>query len=140
MRTPSSPLQNHLLAALPNEVLARFGGDLELVSMPLGKMLYEPGEQLSHAYFPSTAIFSLHYVTESGASAETAGVGNEGMLGVSLFMGGDSTASSAVVQTAGQAYRLERKILKAQMAVTDFQQVGQKQVYHPMEFIQLVIM
>ena len=85
---------------------------LELVSLPLGKMLYEPGTQLQHAYFPTTAIVSLHYVTESGASAETAGVGNEGIVGVSLFMGGDTTSSSAVVQTAGHAYQLARGKLK----------------------------
>lgn len=79
--------------------------------MALGQMLYEPGTQLRHAFFPTTSIVSLHYVTESGASAETAGVGNEGVVGVSLFMGGDTTPSSAVVQTAGQAYRLDRHIL-----------------------------
>ena len=80
--------------------------------MPLGEILYEPGGQLQHAYFPTTAIVSLHYVMESGASAETAGVGNEGVVGISLFMGGDTTPSSAVVQTAGHAYRLERSLLK----------------------------
>jgi CRP-like cAMP-binding protein len=75
-------------------------------------MLYEPGGQLKHAYFPTTAIVSLHYVMESGASSESAGVGNEGVVGVSLFMGGDTTSSSAVVQTAGHAYRMEsRKLL-----------------------------
>lgn len=74
-------------------------------------MLYEPGTQLRHAFFPTTSIVSLHYVTATGASAETAGVGNEGVVGVSLFMGGDTTPSSAVVQTAGQAYRLDRHIL-----------------------------
>ena len=79
--------------------------------MPLGKILYEPGEQLLHAYFPTTSIVSLHYVMESGASAETAGVGNEGVVGISLFMGGNTTPSSAVVQTAGHAYRLERRLL-----------------------------
>ena len=84
---------------------------LELVTMRLGDSVYEPGRQLQHAYFPTTAIVSLHYVTESGASAETAGVGNEGVVGVSLFMGGDTTSSSAVVQTAGHAYRLERSVL-----------------------------
>ena len=77
--------------------------------MPLGEMLYEPGGQLQHAYFPTTAIVSLHYVMESGASAEIAGVGNEGVVGISLFMGGDTTPSSAVVQTAGHAYRLDRQ-------------------------------
>jgi len=80
--------------------------------MRLGEMLYEPGGKLRHAYFPTTAIVSLHYVMESGASAESAGVGNEGVVGVSLFMGGDTTPSSAVVQTAGHAYRLESRWLK----------------------------
>ena len=80
--------------------------------MLLGEMLYEPGRQLEHAYFPTTTIVSLHYVMESGASAETAGVGNEGVVGVALFMGGDTTPSSAVVQTAGHAYRLERRFVK----------------------------
>jgi len=108
----NSPNQNHLLAALPTEEFERLSAHLELVSMPIGKMLYEPNEQLQHAYFPTTCIVSLHYVMESGASAETAGVGNEGVVGVSLFMGGNTTSSSAVVQTAGYAYRLERRLLK----------------------------
>ena len=107
-----SPNQNHLLAALPAAEFERLAAHLELVPMPLGEMLYEPGGQLQHAYFPTTAIVSLHYVMESGASAETAGVGNEGVVGVSLFMGGDTTPSSAVVQTAGHAYRLEDRFLK----------------------------
>ncbi len=106
-----NPEQNCLLAALLPTDLASFSADLELVPLPLGQMLYEPGTQLRHAYFPTTSIVSLHYVTESGASAETAGVGNEGVLGVSLYMGGDTTSSSAVVQTAGHAYRLERSLL-----------------------------
>ena len=84
--------------------------------MPLGEILYEPGQQLQHAYFPTTAIVSLHYVMESGASAETAGVGNEGVVGIALFMGGDTTPSSAVVKTAGHAYRLERRLLKEEFA------------------------
>jgi CRP-like cAMP-binding protein len=107
-----SPSQNHLLAALPTVDFEPLAAHLELIALPLGKMLYEPGTQLQHAYFPTTAIVSLHYVTESGASAETAGVGNEGVVGISLFMGGDTTSSSAVVQTAGHAYRLERRRLK----------------------------
>ncbi len=107
-----SPSQNHLLAALPTVDFERLAGYLELVPMAVGQMLYEPGGQLRHAYFPTTSIVSLHYVTESGASAETAGVGNEGMVGVSLIMGGDTTSSSAVVQTAGDAYRLDRHLLK----------------------------
>ena len=105
------PHQNHLLAALPAAEFASLVEHLERVPLALGEMLYEPGSQLRHAYFPTTAIVSLHYVTETGASAETAGVGNEGVVGIALFMGGDTTSSSAVVQTAGQAYRLERRLL-----------------------------
>ena len=108
MSIAPSPNQNHLLAALPTDEFEPLAEQLELVPMPLGQMLYEPGGQLQHAYFPTSCIVSLHYVTESGASAETAGVGSEGVVGVSLFMGGDTTSSSAVVQTAGHAYRLER--------------------------------
>ena len=104
--------QNHLLAALPAKDLALLLPHLECVPLALGQMLYDPGTQMRHAFFLTTSIVSLHYVTESGASAETAGVGNEGMVGVSLFMGGDSTSSSAVVQTAGHAYRLDRHLLK----------------------------
>lgn len=104
--------QNHLLAALPAVDLASFAGHLELVPMPLGEMLYEPGGQLLYAYFPTTSIVSLHYVMESGASAESAGVGNEGVVGVSLFMGGETTPSSAVVLSAGHAYRLASRLLK----------------------------
>jgi len=107
-----SPNQNHLLAALPAAEFARLAAHLELVPMRLGDMLYEPGQQLQHAYFPTTCIVSMHYVMESGASAESAGVGNEGVVGISLFMGGDTTPSSAVVQTAGHAYRLERRLLE----------------------------
>jgi len=107
-----NPSQNHLLAALPTAEFDRLASHLELVPLPLGEVLYEPGEELKHAYFPTTAIVSLHYVTESGASAEPAGVGNEGVVGISLFMGGDSTPSSAVVQTAGHGYRLEARRLK----------------------------
>ena len=112
MSPPHSPNQNHLLAALPTAEFEPLAAHLELVSMPLGKMLYEPGEKLQHAYFPTTSIVSLHYVMESGASAESAGVGNEGVVGISLFMGGDTTPSSAVVQTAGHAYRIQGKLLK----------------------------
>lgn len=111
-----SPQQNHLLAALAPEDFDLFSEHLELVPMPLGQMLYEPGTQLRHAYFPTTSIISLHYVTETGASAETAGVGNEGVLGISLFMGGDTTPSSAVVQTAGHAYRLDRHVLQREFS------------------------
>jgi len=111
MQSPHRPAQNHLLASFPEAELERLSARLELVPMKLGDMLYEPGGQLQHAYFPTTSIVSLHYVTESGGSAEAAGVGNEGVVGVSLFMGGNTTPSSAVVQTAGHAYRLERSVL-----------------------------
>jgi CRP-like cAMP-binding protein len=107
-----SPTQNHLLGALAADELARIAGHLKLVPLPLGEVLYEPGGQLQHAYFPTTAIVSLHYVMATGASAETAGVGNEGIVGIALFMGGDTTPSSAVVKTAGYAYRLDRRVLK----------------------------
>ena len=106
-----SPNQNHLLAALPTAEFEPIAEHLELVPLLLGQMLYEPDGQLQHAYFPTTSIVSLHYVMESGASAETAGVGNEGVVGISLFMGGNTTPSSAVVQTAGHAYRLGRRVL-----------------------------
>ncbi len=104
--------QNLLLAALSPEDLELFAAHMEPVTMRLGDRVYEPGRQLQHAYFPTSAIISLHYVTESGACAETAGVGHEGVVGVSLFLGGESTVSSAVVQTAGHAFRLERSWFK----------------------------
>jgi len=112
MSSPHSPSQNHLLAALPTAEFECLAPHLELVPMLLGHVLYEPGEQLQHAYFPTTAIVSLHYVMASGASAESAGVGNEGVVGISLFMGGDTTPSSAMVQTGGHGYRLPAKLLK----------------------------
>ena len=112
--SPHSPNHNHLLAALPTAEFERLSEHLELVPMLLGHILYEPGDQMQHAYFPTSAIVSLHYVMESGASAESAGVGNEGVVGVSLFMGGNTTPSSAVVQTAGHAYRLPGRLLKAE--------------------------
>jgi CRP-like cAMP-binding protein len=111
---PPNPDQNHLLAALPEADFARLAPQLEQVPMRLGDMLYEPGERLRHVYFPATSIVSLHYVLESGACAESAGVGNEGMVGISLFMGGLTTPSSAVVQTAGIGYRLPAAALKAE--------------------------
>jgi CRP-like cAMP-binding protein len=112
MPTANSPNQNYLLAALPTAEFERLAPHLELVPMLLGESLYEPGGQLQHVYFPTTSIVSLLYVMESGASTEIAGVGNEGILGISLFMGGDTTPSSAVVRTAGHGYRLQGKLLK----------------------------
>lgn len=107
-----SPLQNHLLAALPTEVRDRLFPYLELVPLPLGKVLYESGDTLRSVYFPTDSIVSLLYVMESGASAEISVVGNEGLIGISLFMGGESTPSRAIVQSAGSAYRLLGQRLK----------------------------
>ena len=94
----------------------RLSAHLELVPLRLGATLYEPGGQLAHAYFPTSSIVSLQYVMETGASSSAAEVGNEGMVGVALFMGGNSTTSSAVVQTAGEALRLERGLLKEEFS------------------------
>ena len=109
---PPDPRQNHLLAALPADEYARLLPSLELVPMSLGEALYESGIQMRHVYFPTTSIVSLLYVMEDGSSAEIAVVGNEGIVGVSLFMGGESTSSRAVVQSAGHAYRLKDQLLK----------------------------
>jgi CRP-like cAMP-binding protein len=110
------PQQNHLLDSLPDEVFERLKPTLELVPMPLGQVLYESGGRLNHVYFPTTAIVSLLYVMESGASAEIAIVGNEGILGISLFMGGETTPSRAVVQSAGYGYRLKSQIIKQEFS------------------------
>lgn len=112
MPDPYHPRQNRLLAALPEEEYVRLLPNLEPVPMPLGQVLYESGEQMHHVYFPIDAIVSMLYVMEDGASAEIAVVGNEGVVGVSLFMGGETTPSRAVVQSAGHAYRLKGQILK----------------------------
>lgn len=112
MPASHKPQHNYLLAALPLEVQERLFPHMELVAMPLGKVLYESGDALRHVYFPTDSILSLLYEMESGASAEIAGVGNEGMLGISLFMGGESTPSRAMVQSAGHAYRLLGQRLK----------------------------
>lgn len=108
----SDPRGNHLLAALPAVDFARLADQLELVLLRLGDMLYEPDTQLHYAYFPTSAIISIHYVMASGASAETASVGNDGVLGISLVLGGQTTSSSAVVNTGGYAYRLPSALLK----------------------------
>jgi CRP-like cAMP-binding protein len=106
--------QNQLLAALPKDALERLLPDLELVSLPLGMVLYESGDTMRHVYFPTDSIVSLLYVMESGASAEISVVGNDGMIGVALFMGGESTTSRAIVQSAGSAYRLLGKRFMAE--------------------------
>jgi CRP-like cAMP-binding protein len=111
MAQAADPRKNHLLAALPEAEWARWQPHLEPAAMPLGKSLYESGAKLSHVYFPTTSIVSLLYVMEDGASAEIAVVGNEGLVGVSLFMGGESTTSRAVVQSAGHGFRLRSSLM-----------------------------
>ena len=106
------PKTNHLLASLPAAEWTRWKSQLEEVELPLGEVLYESGATLSHVYFPTTAIVSLLYVMENGASAEIAVVGNEGIVGISLFMGGESTPSRAVVQSAGQGLRMKSQAIK----------------------------
>jgi CRP-like cAMP-binding protein len=107
-----TPHQNHLLDALPARDYDRLAPHLELIPMGLGDVLYESGFQLRYVYFPTTSIISLLYVMEDGASAEIAIVGNEGILGISLFMGGETTPSRAVVQSTGHAFRLKAELLK----------------------------
>ena len=115
--TPHAPIsphagQNRLVAVLPESESARLIPRLEFVKLPLGKALYESGDQLNHVYFPTTAIVSLLYELENGASAEIAVVGFEGIVGIALFMGGDTMPNKAVVQSAGHAYRLNGQVLK----------------------------
>ena len=114
--TPHSPKQNHILAALPEEDFARLQPDLELVPMPLGWAVYESGGHMSYVYFPTTSLVSLLYVMEDGASAEIAITGNCGLVGISLFMGGETTPSRAVVQSAGIGYRLKANTLRKEFA------------------------
>lgn len=119
MINPAALLQNQLLAALPPADLARISDKIEAVPMPLGHVLYESGDQLQHVYFPTNSIISLLYVMEDGSSAEIAIVGSEGIVGISLFMGGETTPSRAIVQSAGQAFRVSSKLLK-----TEFHRAG----------------
>ena len=114
MSVGNNPKSNHLLAALPEVEWARWLPQLEAIKLPLGQVLYESGTIQSHIYFPTTAIVSLLYVMESGASAEIAVVGNEGAVGISLFMGGETTPSRAVVQSAGQGFRLTASVIKGE--------------------------
>ena len=117
MAISPDPRVNQLLAALPEAEWQRWAPQLEAVELPLGEVLYESGATLKHVYFPTTAIVSLLYVMEDGASAEIAVVGNEGLVGVSLFMGGESTPSRAVVQSGGRGFRLKSKVLKEEFAL-----------------------
>jgi CRP-like cAMP-binding protein len=108
------PQQNHLLAALSTDTYSRLQPHLELMSFPLGMVLYESGDTLHHVYFPLDSIVSLLYVMKNGASAEISVVGNEGLIGIALFMGGESTTNRAIVQSAGHAYRLKGQRLKSE--------------------------
>ena len=112
MTDPVDPRQNRLLACLPDAEWQRLVPQLELIDLPLGKVLYESGEQLNFVYFPTSAIVSLLYVLDNGASAEIAVVGYEGVVGISIFMGGGSTPSRAVVQSAGKGYRLPAEVVQ----------------------------
>ena len=106
--------QNYLFHSIPTEEWERLAPLIEPVDLPLGKVLYEPGMKMSHVYFPSTAIVSLLYALENGSSAEIAIVGNEGIVGISIFMGGESTSSRAVVQSAGKGYRIKSSVILAE--------------------------
>jgi CRP-like cAMP-binding protein len=117
MSSPHNPRQNHLLAALPAVDYTRLLPNLELLPMSLGWVAYESGNEMGHVYFPTTSIVSLLYVMENGSSAEIAIIGNEGLVGISLFMGGETTPNRAVVQSAGYGYRLKAKVLKREFAL-----------------------
>lgn len=120
MSSIHDPNQNHLLSALLDAEFDRLAPHLELVPMLLGDVLYESGAKMQYVYFPTTSIISMHYLLENGGSSEIAGVGNEGMLGISIFMGGDTTPSRAIVQTGGHGYRL-----KAHLLMEEFNRSGQ---------------
>jgi len=110
-------LMNHLLAALPADEFARLKPDLQPVSLSLGKVLYESGDKMTHIYFPTTAIISLLYIMENGATAEIGIAGNNGLIGIALFMGGETTSSRAIVQSAGDAVRMKSADLKTAFAL-----------------------
>ena len=131
--SPHSPAQNRLLAALSAEDYQHLLPELELIPMPLGWAIYESGGHQNYLYFPTTSIVSLLYVMENGASAEIAITGNEGLVGISLFMGGESTPSRAVVQSAGNGYRLKASVLKTEFAL------GGRLQYLALHFTQALI-
>lgn len=132
-RSAPVPEENHLLAALSEDTRSRLFPFLELVALPLGKVLYEPGDKLRHVYFPTDCIVSLLYVMENGASAEISVVGNEGLIGIALFMGGESTPSRAIVQSGGHAFRLRGPLL-----VEEFNRHGEL-LYVVLRFTQALI-
>jgi CRP-like cAMP-binding protein len=119
MEKQADPRQNRLLAALPPAEWERWRPALEPVGMPLGQVLYESGAAMTHVYFPTTSIVSLLYLTQDGGSAEIAVVGNEGIVGISLFMGGETTPSRSVVQSAGTGFRLPGALLKEEFHRSD---------------------
>ena len=120
--SPTNALENHLLAALPADDFSRVQSKLESVSFKLGEVLYESGDKMDYVYFPTTAIISMLYVMENGATAEIGVVGNDGLIGNSLFMGGDTTTSRAIIQSVGDAFRI-----KAQDAKAEFKLAGRFQ-------------
>ncbi len=112
----NNALRNYLLAALPTDELSRIESKLQSIFLKLGDVLYESGDKMDYVYFPTTAIVSMLYVMENGATAEIGVVGNDGIIGVSLFMGGDTTTSRAIIQSAGEAVRMKAKDLKEEFA------------------------
>jgi CRP-like cAMP-binding protein len=110
--TKEEALQNHLLAAVSDEELARLLPNLELVTLPLGKVLYESGEKMDYVYFPTTAIISLLYIMENGSTAEIGVIGKDGLVGIAIFMGGDTTPNRAVVQSAGMTLKIKAAMMK----------------------------
>jgi len=115
--SPTSAIENHLLAVLPADDFSRVQSKLESVSFKLGDVLYESGDKMDYAFFPTTAIISMLYVMENGATAEIGVVGNDGLVGNALFMGGDTTTSRAIVQSAGDAFQMKAKDVKAEFAL-----------------------
>ena len=122
---PKDALKNHLLAALPEDEYARLQSKLEPISFKLGEVLYESGDKMDYLYFPTTTIISMLYVMENGATAEIGVIGNDGLIGNALFMGGDTTTSRAISQSAGEAYRMRAKDVKPEFALGGvFQQIA----------------
>jgi len=117
MTGPDNPLQNHLLAALPPDEYNRIKPHLETISMPLGKVLYESGDRMTHVYFPTTAIISLLYIMENGGTAEIGIAGNNGLVGIALFMGGETTTNRAIVQSGGRSVRMRAEAVRTEFAM-----------------------
>ena len=117
MTRPDNPLQNHLLAALPPDEYNRIKPHLETISMPLGKVLYESGDRMTHVYFPTTAIISLLYIMENGGTAEIGIAGNNGLVGIALFMGGETTTNRAIVQSGGRSVRMRAEAVRTEFAM-----------------------